>query len=105
MATMTEQPSVQPSSQVAVRRRPVKIISILSVVGGVIGAAISFAGWGILLPIAAIVLGLIGRSRENAPKRLWLSGVLLGLAGLVVSVISLFYQYLGLMAVAGLSAG
>ena len=97
MATMTEETSV--------RRRPVKVISILSVVGAVIGAVISFAGWGVLLPIAAIILGLVGRSREKAPKRLWLTGVLLGLAGLIVSVISLFYQYLAVMAVAGLSAG
>ena len=81
------------------------VISILSVVGGVVGAVISSAGWGILLPIAAIVLGLVGRRRENAPKRLWLTGLLLGAAGVIVSVVSLFFQYLAVMAVAGFSAG
>ena len=87
------------------RRKPLKVISILSLIGGVLGAVISPAGWGFLLPITAIVLGGVGRSREKSPKRLWLVGVLLGVVGLVVSAISLFYQYLAVVAVAGLTAG
>jgi hypothetical protein len=97
MATMTD---VQQTS-----RKPRSVISILSLIGGIIGVAISFAGWGILLPIAAVILGLVGRAREKSRKRLWLVGMLLGVIGIVISVISLFYQYLALLAVAGFAAG
>jgi hypothetical protein len=85
--------------------RPSRIFSILALIGGIIGAVISPAGWGILLPIAAIILGFVGRRRERPAIRFWLTGILLGVLGLVVSVISLFFQYLAVMAVAGFSAG
>jgi hypothetical protein len=85
--------------------RPSRIFSILALIGGIIGAVISPAGWGVLLPIAAIILGFVGRSRERPAIRFWLTGILLGVVGLVVSVISLFFQYLAVMAVAGFSAG
>ena len=93
---MTDAPRVH-------RRTPV--VSILSLVGGVVGAVISPAGWGVLLPLAAIVLAIVGRRRERSPKRLWLVGLLLGVAGVAVSIVSLFYQYLAVLAVAGFSGG
>ncbi|CAN5339462.1 hypothetical protein BH11ACT2_BH11ACT2_10780 [soil metagenome] len=85
-------------------RHDSRLISTLALVAAVIGAVISFLGWGILLPIAAIVLGAIGARREKRARGLWLSAILLGIVGLIVSAIFLFLQYLSLMALIGFSA-
>ena len=97
MSDLTAEPVVQ--------HHPGRLLSILSLVGGIISVIISAAGWGIILPIVAIVLGLLGRARERSGKRIWLTGVLLSIAALVVSGISLYYQYLTVMAVAGFTGG
>jgi hypothetical protein len=86
-------------------RRPSRLLSILALIAAIIGAAISFTGWGILLPLAAIVLGGIASRREKPAKALWLTAILLGIVGLIVSVIFLFFQFLLLMALVGYSAG
>ena len=82
-----------------------RLISVLALIAAVVGAAISFTGWGFLLPIAGIVLGIIGARREKGARALWLTAILLGIVGLVVSVVALFFQYLTVMALIGYSAG
>jgi hypothetical protein len=81
---------------------PSRVLGILAVVSGALGAAISFLGWGVLLPVLAIVLALVARRREPASRVLWVVGLLLGIVGLVVSVISLYFQVLALTAFASL---
>jgi len=88
-----------------IARSQSRLFSILSLVSAIIGAAICWTGWGILLPIAAVVFGLIGARRERSARVFWLTGILLGVVGIVVSVVSLFLQYLTIMAVAGFTAG
>jgi hypothetical protein len=89
---------------VSVQRHSTRLVSILALVASVLGAIISFTGWGILLPIAGIVLGAIASRREKPARALWLTAILLGIVGLIVSVVSLFFQYLSLMALIGFSA-
>lgn len=84
--------------QVSTERHSRRLLSTLALVAAVIGAVISFTGWGILLPIAAIVLGVVARRRERRERALWLTAILLGIVGLVVSIISLVVQYLSLTA-------
>ncbi len=93
------------AAHAATGRRSSRLISILALIAAIVGAAISFTGWGILLPVAAIVLGAIGARREKRARAFWFTAILLGVAGLVVSVVSLFFQYLTVMALIGYSAG
>jgi hypothetical protein len=78
--------------------KPTPLLSILSLVaGGVafLGSAIvfiPFVGWvlGLPIPIAAIILGVLGRKREPfASKGLWLTGIILGIVSLVAVIISI----------------
>jgi hypothetical protein len=76
-----------PAGGVPPTRSPV--LSILSLVGGIVGVLFSllFFGLGIVFSIAAIVLGFLGRRREAAAKGLWLTGLILGFAGIAVAVV------------------
>ncbi len=76
------------------------VLSILSLVGGIVGVLFSllFFGLGIIFSIAAIVLGFLGRRREPGAKGLWLTGLILGFAGIGVAVI--VWIFLALLAVA-----
>ena len=73
------------------------ILSILSLVAGIIGILgfavvfVPFVGsiLGLPIPAAAIVLGLIGKKKEpTASKGLWLTGIILGVVGVVIAVIA-----------------
>jgi hypothetical protein len=109
--TSSEHPShvssaaIPPTSERPESTQQPRLLSILSLVGGVIGAVISPAGWGIILPIASIVLGILARRREHSARWLWITGIALGVIGFIVSGFSLFSQYLALMAVVGFSGG
>jgi hypothetical protein len=85
------------------QRHSTRLISILALVAAILGAIISFTGWGILLPIAGIVLGAVASRREKPARALWLTAIVLGIVGLLVSIVSLFFQYLSLMALIGFS--
>lgn len=78
-----------------------RVRGILAVVVGGVGLAISFLGWGVLLPIIAIVLALVARSREGG-RVLWIVGLALGILGFIVCAFSLYFQVLALSAFASL---
>jgi small-conductance mechanosensitive channel len=64
------------------------ILSILSLVGGIVGVLLSFFfGIGFIFSAAAVVLGFIGRSKEPAAKGMWLTGIILGFAGIAIALI------------------
>jgi ABC-type branched-subunit amino acid transport system permease subunit len=52
---------------------------------GILGI-ISF-GWGFVFSIAAIVLGFLGRNKEPAARGFWLTGLITGFVGIVISII------------------
>jgi hypothetical protein len=64
------------------------ILSILSLVGGIIGIILNFAfGIGALFAVAAVVLGFIGRSKEPQAKGFWLTGIILGFVAIAIAII------------------
>ncbi len=83
----------QPYAQPAAKS---PILSILSLVGGVVGIVLTFAwGIGFLFGVAAIVLGFIGRSKEPHAKGFWLTGIILGFVSVAIAII--FWIVLGII--------
>lgn len=64
------------------------ILSILSLVGGILGIVLNLAfGIGALFGVAAIVLGFIGRTKEPQAKGFWLTGIILGFVSVAIAII------------------
>jgi hypothetical protein len=83
----------QPYAQPAAKS---PILSILSLVGGIVGIVLTFAwGIGFLFGVAAIVLGFIGRSKEPHAKGFWLTGIILGFVSVAIAII--FWIVLGIV--------
>ncbi|WP_166791055.1 hypothetical protein [Cryobacterium glucosi] len=83
-----------PGTQASTRQ---PLLSILSLVAGVVGllglpiAFIPFVGGvlTLLLPAAAIVLGALGRTKEPRARALWLTGLITGIVGVALSLLSI----------------
>ena len=67
--------------------KPSQVLSILSLVGGIVGLVGSFFYFGLLFSIAAVVLGFIAKKKEPASKGMWLTGIILGFVGIAIGVI------------------
>lgn len=75
----------QPYAQPAAKS---PILSILSLVGGILGIVLNLAwGIGFLFGIAAIVLGFIGRNKEPQARGFWLTGIILGFVSIAIAII------------------
>ncbi|MGT2425990.1 DUF4190 domain-containing protein [Amnibacterium kyonggiense] len=96
-------PTSTPYSGPAQPVRPTPILSILSLVGGILGILTSFFWIGLLFGAAGAVLGFIGRRREPQAKGLWLAGIITGIVGLVISLIVIvgFFVLIGIAASQG----
>lgn len=67
-------------------------VAVTALVVGLVGLALSFVpGFGLVLPIAAIVLGIVGRSRIRRSARsgdgMAIAGLSLGVVGLTIALI------------------
>jgi hypothetical protein len=80
-----QQPPVPPQQPVPPQKSP--ILSILSLIGGIIGIVGSFFYFGGLFAIAAVVLGFIGRNKEPQAKGFWLTGIILGFVAIAIEII------------------
>lgn len=79
-------PYGQPYAAAPAQKSPV--LSIISLITGILGVLISiFGGWGFIFSVAAVVLGFLGRSKESAAKGMWLTGLILGFVGIALSII------------------
>jgi hypothetical protein len=76
------------------------ILSILSLIGGVLGILSSWAFFGLLFSIAAIVLGFIGKNKEPAAKGMWLTGIILGFVGIAIGLIVVIFTIVAFIALA-----
>jgi hypothetical protein len=73
------------------------VLSLFSLIAGIVGLLgffvvfIPFVG-GVLqlfIPAAAVVLGVLGKSKEPAAKGMWLTGIVLGFVGIGIALLSL----------------
>ena len=87
-----------------------QVLSILSLVAGIVafaGSAIVFIPFvgsilGLPIPIAAIVLGFLGRKREpQANRALWLLGIILGAISLLFAVLAIVFWAVSLSGSSG----
>jgi hypothetical protein len=93
---MTTTPPATPAASEA----PKRLLSILSLVGGLISL---LCCGGPLFGIAAIVLGVMGRKREPAGAGLALAGIITGAIGTITATIFWALVIGGTLAIPGLS--
>ncbi|HEV7185668.1 MAG TPA: hypothetical protein VGN33_14325 [Leifsonia sp.] len=63
-------------------------LSILSMVGGIIGIVLGWVyGIGFPFGVAAVILGFIAKRKEPTAKGLWLTGIITGFASIAFSLI------------------
>lgn len=96
-------PYAAPVGAAAAKSPILSIISLISGILGFLGAGIAFLpivgiiAW--FLPIAAIVLGFLGKKKEPATaKGLWLTGIILGFLGLAICLIGVLFWIVALIA-------
>jgi hypothetical protein len=79
-------PYGQPYSPVA---SAPKTLSLIGMIAGIVGIVISLfsGGFGLIFSIGAVVLGFLGKRREPAAKGFWLTAIITGFAGILISVI------------------
>lgn len=69
---------------------PVKqTLSLIAFIAGLVGLLLSLAGgFGFLPALAAVILGFMGKKKEpQAPKWMWLTGIITGFVGMGISLI------------------
>lgn len=79
-----------------------KTLSLLALIFGIVGIVLSLllGLFGVPFDIAAIVLGFLGRSRENA-KGQALTGIVLGFVGILVAIVSVILAFVLIAATQG----
>ena len=86
-----EAPPVQPTPYGSAVPSAKKALSLTSFVLGIASVVLFILNWvAVAIGIAAVVLGFIGRSRESgAPRWMWLTGIITGVAGIVFGAVVL----------------
>ena len=87
------------------KKQVMSIIAMIAGILGVLGSGIAFipvAGtiMGLLFPVAAVVLGFLGKKKEPLAKGFWMTGIITGFIG-VVLVIVFTIAFVVLLAFAG----
>lgn len=65
------------------------VLSIISLISGILGVLTGFFFVGIVFSIAGVVLGFLGKSKEPGAKGMWLTGIITGFVGILLFVIVL----------------
>jgi hypothetical protein len=83
-----------PGTQAPTRQPLLSILSLVAGVVGLLGLPVAFIPvvggvLTLLLPAAAIVLGALGRTREPRARALWLTGLITGIVGVALSLLSI----------------
>ena len=76
------------------------ILSILALIGGIIGVLGSASGFTLLFSIAGVVLGFLGKRKEPAAKGLWITGIITGFVGIAINIIALVFYIIAFIALA-----
>ena len=72
-------------------------LSILAAIGSYIAVCAGHPGWGLLLAILAIPLGLVGLVMAASPR---VSGGILSIVAMVLGVVAIVFAVLGIIGVA-----
>lgn len=84
-------PGGQPGAAPAKKAPVLSIVSLITGILGVLGSAIGFLSLfglvGVILPIAAIITGFLGKSKEAHAKGMWLTGLITGFVGLALTLL------------------
>jgi ABC-type phosphate transport system permease subunit len=75
------------------------VLSIISLITGILGVVSGFFGWGLLFSIAAVVLGHLGKKKEPAARGFWLTGLITGYVGIAINVIVLAFAIIATIAI------
>lgn len=76
-------------------KKTLSLIGMIAGIVGIVGAPVAVfpiigSVLGLFIPVAAVVLGFLGKSREGAAaKGLWLTAIITGLVGILIMVIGL----------------
>jgi hypothetical protein len=63
------------------------VLSIIAMIAGILGLLVGITGWGLLISVAAVVLGHMGQRREKEAKAFWLTGIITGYAGVALNLV------------------
>ncbi|MGN6741682.1 MAG: DUF4190 domain-containing protein [Amnibacterium sp.] len=92
------QPTPPPSTPYAPAPSKSPVLSILSLIFGILGVVLSLFlfGSGVLPGAAGVVLGFIGRRKEPQAKGMWLTGIITGFIAVGIAII----VWIGLIVIA-----
>jgi hypothetical protein len=65
------------------------VLSLISLIAGILGVLAGFVGWGLVFSIGAVVLGHLGQRKEKHAKGMWLTGLITGYAGILLNLVIL----------------
>jgi hypothetical protein len=66
---------------------PMAVLSVVSLICGIIGAALGFVGWGLLFAVGGVVLGHLARRKEPANRWVWTCALVAGYVGIAINVV------------------
>lgn len=96
--TPPEQPAPPPAASppayaTAPAAGPKQGLSLTSFILGLAGLVFSWApGFGFLVALAAVILGFLGKSKEpQAPRWMWLVGIITGFVGIFFALVILIF--------------
>jgi hypothetical protein len=91
-------PPPPPPYEGAPRTARPQVLSILSIIFGILGAVLSLFvfGTGFLPGAAGVVLGFLGRRREPQARGLWLTGIITGFVAIALSILWVVIFAIGL---------
>lgn len=70
---------------------PTQGLSIAALICGAVGLLMSFFAWGFLPALAGVILGHIAQKRQPWAKGFWLTGMITGYVGILISVLWLVF--------------
>jgi hypothetical protein len=71
----------------AVPAGPSSILSILALIGGILGVLLSFFGFGLVPALAGVILGHLALKREPHARGMAVAGLVTGYIGLAISIL------------------
>lgn len=91
VASTPAQPVYSPPAYAPQPAGPTQGLSIASMVCGIAGLLFSLFAFGFLPSVAAVVTGHIAQKRQPYAKPFWLTGIITGYVGILISVVGVIF--------------